>query len=325
MTQTRLLLIGCTVGLGGCAVAPPLPVTSSGQTADARVIARLEVQAPVALPQLEQAWLGRLPDAALRAEIAEQLALAYDWLEWREVQVQVASALGAANELHVEVRAEPPLRQAGPPLADEVPVLQMSTRLEPLAPPPARSGSDRRVESVLDAGLQAWLLSAHRVLVDAQARRLYLKRDNQEVVSYGIAVGTGRTPTPQGEYKVEAIRHKPAWYPPASIRREYAAKGKELPLVVPPGKGNPLGEYFVRLQNGIGIHGTNQPRSIGRAVSHGCIRMHDEDVKQLASELKTGDGIWVVHQRASAPALKEAVNEVLWGMRAHPGVQSTAR
>lgn len=162
-----------------------------------------------------------------------------------------------------------------------------------------------RLETALDARFDSWVHSSDRVLIDASSHRLYFKRANGQVVSYPVALGTARTPTPIRDYRVESVSHKPTWYPPASIRREYKAKGKLLPAFVPPGAGNPLGSYFVRLQNGIGIHGTNQPRSIGRPASHGCIRMHDRDVQELAPQLKSGDGVSVVQALPSLTASKD--------------------
>jgi len=225
------------------------------------------------------------------AEIEATVAEAYVWAEWREVQVVAMPVPDDDGTLRVSVFAEPPDASAPPPAALQWP--------PPEVVPAPSAAAGAREETVLDAALSAWQQSDSRVLIDGGERRLYLKRRDGRVVSYPVAVGTMRTPTPAGDYTVEAVRQKPTWYPPASIRRSYAAQGKALPAMVPPGPGNPLGEWFVRLQNGIGIHGTNQPRSIGRAASYGCVRMHDRDVEQVVAQLQRGDGVTVIHSRTA--------------------------
>ncbi|WP_162932502.1 L,D-transpeptidase [Solimonas sp. K1W22B-7] len=158
---------------------------------------------------------------------------------------------------------------------------------------PAKKRVRRREEPILATDYDSWLQSPARVLVDAAARRLYLKR-GQRIVNYTVAVGTEHTPTPPGVYRVEQIAHRPTWYPTATIRRDHAARGIKLPATVPPGDGNPLGAWFVRLQDSIGIHGTNEPASIGQASSYGCVRMHERDLEELARALRPGDRVLII-------------------------------
>lgn len=233
-------------------------------------------------------------DAALTQAAEAYVRDYYDWLEWRNVRVFIDSAPDASGTLHLVVTADAPAQLAEPPFDPPV----AST-----VPAPREPGGARN-ELALDDSFRPWLQSGSRILVDAQERRLYLRHDDGRVQSYAVAVGTARTPTPPGQYVVEAIRHQPTWYPPASIRREYANKGKPLPAFVPPGADNPLGSYFVKLQNSLGIHGTNQPRSIGRAASHGCIRMHDRDVRELIRYLRRGDAITIVRARPALTATR---------------------
>jgi lipoprotein-anchoring transpeptidase ErfK/SrfK len=62
--------------------------------------------------------------------------------------------------------------------------------------------------------------------------------------------------------------------------------------VVPPGKGNPLGTRWIGIsKKGYGIHGTNSPKSIGRAASLGCIRLRNEDVEELFEMVSVGDAV----------------------------------
>jgi lipoprotein-anchoring transpeptidase ErfK/SrfK len=88
----------------------------------------------------------------------------------------------------------------------------------------------------------------------------------------------------------------PTWY----------GKGK----VVPPGKNNPVGTRWIGLsRKGYGIHGTNSPSSIGRNVSHGCIRMRNRDVEQLFEMVSIGDSVELVGERT--PELDQIFGPVL--------------
>lgn len=276
----------------GCAAAPPVPAPAAPVV---RSIAIEGAPAPGDLEDALAALAGRPLDAGLRQE-AERIALDYyEWLEWREVRADAGDALDPSGRLPLRVAGTPPDdAELAPQAYFEILMPYGASRASDVPAPVEGSGA--RVEALLDKSFGFWLESPARVLIDAGERRLYLKRAT-DIVSYAVAVGTARTPTPAGEYWVEGMRHKPTWYPPASIRREYAAKGKVLGKVVPPGRGNPLGDWFVRLQNSIGIHGTNQPRSIGSAASHGCIRMHDADVAELVEALRKGDRITIVRAR----------------------------
>lgn len=102
------------------------------------------------------------------------------------------------------------------------------------------------------------------------------------VSTFPISIGRMDWKTPLGRAAIVAKTRNPAWYPPASIREEYAADGRDLPKIVPAGPDNPLGEYALRLSvPGYLIHGTNRPAGVGMRVTHGCIRMFPEDIEWL--------------------------------------------
>jgi lipoprotein-anchoring transpeptidase ErfK/SrfK len=84
---------------------------------------------------------------------------------------------------------------------------------------------------------------------------------------------------------------EPAWSAPASIRHDY----RSLPSVVPGGSShNPMGAAAMTLSGGeYAIHGTNAPGSIGAFVSHGCIRMYNEDIMDLYSRVSVGTRVVV--------------------------------
>ncbi|MGI9289277.1 MAG: L,D-transpeptidase family protein, partial [Pseudomonadales bacterium] len=115
------------------------------------------------------------------------------------------------------------------------------------------------------------------------------------VVTYPIGIGREGWTTPEGRTKITFSAHKPTWYPPKSIREEYAAEGNELAFSVPAGPDNPLGEYAIYLNfPGYLMHGTNKPLGVGMRVSHGCIRLYPEDIENLVKIVKRGTAVNII-------------------------------
>lgn len=132
-----------------------------------------------------------------------------------------------------------------------------------------------------------------RVVVSIEQRQLFLVDGEEIVAQYFVGVGKASTPTPEGIYKITSITPKPTWTVPDSIMN-----GPNPPSarVIPPGKGNPLGAYFLRLNDSsYGIHGTTKPKLLPGAVSHGCIRMKNEDVADLARRIKRGISVEIIN------------------------------
>ena len=105
--------------------------------------------------------------------------------------------------------------------------------------------------------------------------------------------------TPIGKTTVVNKQKDPSWTPPASIKREHAAKGDPLPDVVPPGPDNPLGKYAMRLGvAGYLIHGTDAAKAdgIGMRVTHGCMRLYNEDIAKLFPLVPIGSPVYLVNQ-----------------------------
>jgi hypothetical protein len=122
------------------------------------------------------------------------------------------------------------------------------------------------------------------IVVSLEDRRLALLEDGQVRKVYPVSVGKPSSPSPVGTFVIERRVMNPT----------YAHNGK----VVPPGPGNPVGSRWMGLSiRGYGIHGTNEPRSIGKAASHGCIRMAKRDLEEFYTMVHVGDTVVLVGQR----------------------------
>ena len=120
-----------------------------------------------------------------------------------------------------------------------------------------------------------------------------------EVITYPVSMGRMDWRTPIGKTTVVNKQKDPSWTPPASIKREHAAKGDPLPDVVPPGPDNPLGKFAMRLGvAGYLIHGTDAAKAdgIGMRVTHGCMRLYNEDIAKLFPLVPVGAPVYLVNQ-----------------------------
>lgn len=138
------------------------------------------------------------------------------------------------------------------------------------------------------------------IVINVAELRLYYYPEASEgetpmVETYPIGIGRDAFDTPLGVTKTTMRLENPAWYPPASIRREAAERGDPPPAVVPPGPDNPLGQYAILLDiPGYLIHGTNQPDGIGMRASRGCIRMHPEDIESVFWRVPVGTKVNII-------------------------------
>ena len=146
--------------------------------------------------------------------------------------------------------------------------------------------------------ISAQITTPRTVIVNIPQRKIFFYEYDKLVESYDSGVGKPGSQTPLGTWQLSQKRPNPAWYVPASIKGESARKGRSLPSVVPPGKNNPLGEYFMKVgDTSIGIHGTNNPASVPGWVSHGCIRLNNKDAITLAKHVEIGDTVHIVYER----------------------------
>ncbi|HYR08979.1 MAG TPA: L,D-transpeptidase [Longimicrobium sp.] len=116
------------------------------------------------------------------------------------------------------------------------------------------------------------------VVVNIPSGRLELVQGDSVVRTYPVSVGSARYPTPVGDYLLATVIFNPWWHPPES---EWARNRKPTP----PGPGNPMGRVKLHMDDLIYIHGTTSEGRLGAPASHGCIRMSNADVVDLARRL----------------------------------------
>jgi L,D-transpeptidase ErfK/SrfK len=131
----------------------------------------------------------------------------------------------------------------------------------------------------------------------AERRLFYFPPGGNSVETYPVGIGVEDGATPLGTTRIVRKEDGPVWVPPPSIR----AERPDLPLSIPPGPDDPLGDYALRTGwNNILIHGTNKPDSVGRNVSHGCFHLYPEDIERLFGEVAMGTPVRTISQAAAS-------------------------
>jgi lipoprotein-anchoring transpeptidase ErfK/SrfK len=136
-----------------------------------------------------------------------------------------------------------------------------------------------------------------QVMVSLSDRKLAVVEGRHVIRVFPVAVGAAVSPSPTGKFRIVSRLANPTYYHEG--------------LVIPPGTQNPVGPRWVGLsKKGYGIHGTNEPQSIGKAASHGCIRMRNVDVEQFYSLVKVGDPVEIrgEHDDQTARMFAEEMN-----------------
>ena len=159
--------------------------------------------------------------------------------------------------------------------------------------------SDKKVAAVSRAPIARELVAFNEdvlpgtIIVDNSERRLYHVLGSGLAMKYAVSVGReGFIWT--GTETVTRKTEWPTWTPPEDMRAREAKKGKILPVSMKGGLDNPLGSRAIYLGSTIyRIHGTNQPSSLGKAQSSGCIRMANEDVEHLYAQVTAGTTVIV--------------------------------
>jgi len=107
------------------------------------------------------------------------------------------------------------------------------------------------------------------------------------IAAYPVTIGSAKTQSPIGEWKVRGLAKMPNFrYDKQMLNQGERSKDFHL---LPPGPNNPVGVMWIALnKKGIGLHGTAEPDTIGRAASHGCVRLANWDIVRLAGLVKGG-------------------------------------
>jgi L,D-transpeptidase ErfK/SrfK len=114
---------------------------------------------------------------------------------------------------------------------------------------------------------------------------------------YPLGIGREGRETPEGTFRVTHKKTDPIWRVPEGLRTLHP----DLPKLVPPGRDNPLGHYWIGLSaKGYGVHGTNRPLGVGRRISYGCLRMYPEHIQALYKRVKVGTPVRIVYQPIKA-------------------------
>src|SRR5579864_5435559 len=131
----------------------------------------------------------------------------------------------------------------------------------------------------------------HRtVLISIPDRKLAVLEGEDVIATFPVAVGAVASPTPSGEFQIVSRVANPTYYHPGTV--------------IPTGKDNPVGTRWLGIsKKGYGIHGTNAPKSVGRAASHGCIRLRNRDMERLFTMMRVGDVVQIHGERDEQVAL----------------------
>lgn len=198
-----------------------------------------------------------------------------------------------------------------------------------------RSGTGYQAMIQANPGIDPWLPPAGKeielpyafilpletgkgITINLAECRLYLvwrEKDVRKVRAYPIGIGREGTDTPTGNFVIVSKVRNPTWFPPAEIRK----KTPGMPSSVPPGPNNPLGEHWLGLSiDGYGIHGTTKTFGIGRRVSHGCLRLYPEDIRDLSRKVHTGTPVSIIHQ-----PIKVGLNNQELYLEVHPALSES--
>jgi lipoprotein-anchoring transpeptidase ErfK/SrfK len=198
----------------------------------------------------------------------------------------------------------PPASVGGAPAAATAPQPLPSTQTAALPP---EDQPEQGTPQELPPNLQRQLVDlrttepAGTIIIDTDKTYLYLVLGHGKAIRYGIGVGREGF-TWSGTERISRMAEWPDWHPPAEMieRQPY------LPRFMAGGPGNPLGARALYLGHTLyRIHGTNQPSTIGKTVSSGCIRLLNNDIEDLYSRVQVGTRVVVLP--ASKPAAPEAI------------------
>jgi len=135
------------------------------------------------------------------------------------------------------------------------------------------------------------------ILINIPQRMLFHFSQGTLLAAYPVGLGKPSWPTPDGEFQIVAREMNKAWKVPKSIQEEMRRENRIVLEEVPPGPDNPLGAHWLGLSLwGYGIHGTIAPSSVYHFRSHGCIRLHPDDIAELFDRVSVGTPGRLIYQ-----------------------------
>ena len=149
----------------------------------------------------------------------------------------------------------------------------------------------------------------YEIVLNVAAKKVTLYNNGQAVKEYPVGVGTSFTPTPLGEFKIVRKIHNPGWLNPYRQSQ-----------ITPPSDSGPIGRYWLgfamnKKNQEFGLHGTGDLNSVGKASTHGCIRLYPQDIKELFSLVMIGTTVHVIYNPVE---VQEYENKLF--VRAHPDI-----
>jgi len=200
--------------------------------------------------------------------------------------------------------------------------------------------ANRNVDPWIPAAAEPIVLPTRWIVPDAPHEGLVLnipemrlfyfpRKDGKKLITVPVGLGREDWQTPQGSFRVRGKTVNPAWTIPESIRKERIAENGFSEHVIPGGTpDNPLGSYRLELSiPSYGIHGSNKPWGVGMQVSHGCLRLYNEDIASLFALVELGTAGVFVYQPVkvgmSRGRVLVEVHEDIYGIQ--PDLLGTSR
>jgi lipoprotein-anchoring transpeptidase ErfK/SrfK len=223
------------------------------------------------------------------------------WSSQSSVQPARKPTAQQAQASSTPVYVAPPVRAAAAPVPAPAPVPTPAPLVEP--PKASADAPGALVRQVVDYASRQ---PPGTVIIDTGNTFLYLVLNDRQALRYGIGVGREGF-TWSGEQTVARKAEWPDWHPPT----EMIGRQPYLPRFMAGGPGNPLGARAMYLgETEYRIHGTNNPDTIGKRVSSGCIRLTNDDVTDLYERVKLGAKVIVLPtgspRRPSPEAARDA-------------------
>ena len=227
----------------------------------------------------DEKFIGKVPES--HAEQAKLERLPYEsFLEL------VAEKFHARREFLEEINPGYDWKRAKPGDKVQVPNVATPFDLQTALDLKTKTDEAEKTNSLPTEGKKA-PNEQYSILVDVPAKTMELKQDGKLVGSYPITPGSTSLPAPTGEWFIKGF----AWMPTFRWDQAMLQHGERSSdsVQLPPGPNNPVGIVWMELNHkGTGIHGAEVPETIGRATSHGCIRLSNWDVLDLGQKVLPG-------------------------------------